>query len=227
MFFLKSKKIRLISFLVLSIICFHYFFNFNNPSLSQKKLIPPPQIKNFTFGFSHQIADNLWIRAIQDLDYCEKKIAQNACLNQGWLYKMLSLIVDLSPDFRMPQTAGPLALTVLISDIEGASKLFDRAVENFPNDWPILYRAAYQAMEEEKNYSKAASLLTRAAQAGGAPWFNSLAGRLYTVEGRRDLAEAVYQDISRDPNMKAAAERLRKTIDSRVSKLPSHNSTQK
>lgn len=193
---------------------FHFYFFKTKPLVENRSLIRPPKIQNFTFGFSEHIADQLWIRSIQDLDFCEKKESETRCRKDSWLYSMLDLIVDLSPHFRKVQAVGPIALTVLISDIEGASKLFDRAVANFPNDWPILYRASYQAMEEEKDYDKAAKLLIRAAQNGGPPWFYSLAGRLYTKEGRIDLAEVVYQDVKKDPTLGEFAERIRKTIDS-------------
>ncbi len=178
--------------------------------------IPPPQIVHFTFGFSEQIADQFWLRSIQDFDYCEQQIAENTCRNQSWLYQMLDLITELSPNFRMPHAAGPLALTVIISDIEGASKLFDKAVKNFPNDWPILYRAAYQAIIEEKNKEKAAKLLFQAAKNGAPDWTYVLAGRLYSESGAKELGEKIYEEINQDPNMKVVAERLRKRLDGKT-----------
>ncbi|MEK6775216.1 MAG: hypothetical protein AABY64_14845 [Bdellovibrionota bacterium] len=175
--------------------------------------LPPPHITHFTFGFAEQMADQFWVRVIQDFDYCEQKIAENTCRNQGWLYQMLDLITDLSPNFRMPHATGPLALTVIISDIEGASKLFDKAVKNFPKDWPILYRAAYQALSEEKNKEKAADLLYRAAKYGAPSWAYTLAGRLYSEAGAQELGERIYQEIDQDPNMKDIAKRLRGRLD--------------
>lgn len=187
--------------------------------------LPPPPITHLTFGFSQQIADQFWLRAIQDFDYCEKKIAENTCRNQGWLYQMLDLITELAPDFRMPHAAGPLALTVIISDIEGASKLFDKAVQNFPTDWPILYRAAYQALLEEKNKEKAAKLLYQAAKNGAPDWVYALAGRLYSEAGEKELGERIYAEISQDPNLKNVAERLRQRLDGK--KVPTLRELQK
>lgn len=185
----------------------------NDFHLISEANLPPPQITHFTFGFADQIADQFWVRAIQDFDYCEQKIAENTCRNQGWLYQILDLVTELSPHFRMPHATGPLALTVLISDIEGASKLFDKAVKNFPEDWRILYRAAYQAMLEEKNKEKAAGLLYRAAKYGAPNWVYVLAGRLYSEAGEKELGERIFQEINQDPNMKTVAERLRKRLD--------------
>ncbi len=213
--FYKSKIVWALFFCGV-IFIFHSYFTRRTTITSPKSLIYPIAFRNFTFGFSEQTADTLWIRSLQDFDFCEQKIAENVCRGQGWLFQMLNLVIELSPHFRIPNAVGPLALSVIVSDIQGASMLFDKSVVNFPKDVNILYRAAYHAMEEEKNYAKAADLMQRAAQNGGPPWFYALAGRLYTKEGRKDLAETVYKDISQDPNLKEAAERLRRTIDSRA-----------
>jgi hypothetical protein len=95
----------------------------------------------------------------------------------------------------MPFATGAVALSVIITDVEGASKIFDKAVRTFPKDWPILYRAAYHALFEEKNKEKAARLLIASAEAGGGEWFYSLAQRLYLEEGQRELAMRLYEDL--------------------------------
>lgn len=41
-------------------------------AFSRPLFAPPEQIKYFTFGYSETLADSLWIRVIQDIDYCEK-----------------------------------------------------------------------------------------------------------------------------------------------------------
>ena len=156
---------------------------------------PPPALHHFAFGYSQPIADSLWIRAIQDFDFCESKIDENLCKGRSWLYEMLDTITNLSPPFYMPFLVGPLALTVLISDIEGASRLFDKAVLAFPNDWKILFRAAYQALYEEKNDSKAAELMFRAAKNGAPEWAFALATRLYTRSGHEEMAFRMFKDL--------------------------------
>lgn len=172
--------------------------------LAQRALIaPPPHIESFTFGHREVMADSLWIRTIQDFDYCEVKdeIDNTACKGNGWLYHMLDAVTNLSPRFRMPFATGGLALTVIISDYAGASKFFDKAVLAFPKDWHILYRASYHALYEEKDGPKAAKLLIQAAQNGGTQWMYSLASRLYTDNGQKELGLALYKDLKADPNM--------------------------
>jgi len=162
---------------------------------SRELLAPPSDIHYFTFGHREILADFFWIRSIQDFDYCEKKLAEQLCKGNSWLYQMLDVITDLSPYFRMAYSAGSMALTVIISDIEGASKFFDKAVVHFPSDWRILYRAAYHAIYEEKDQAKAASLVERAAKNGAPDWVNALAGRLYSEAGKTELAERLAQEL--------------------------------
>lgn len=187
------------------------------PAMQQKKIkhliAPPPMLEHFHFGFNEPLADSLWIRSIQDFDYCEDQLAKNLCKGNGWLYKMLDAVTTLSPHFRMPYATGPLALSVIISDIEGATKLFDKAVIAFPNDWPILYRAGYHAMAEEKNNQKAADLLIRAAKNGGGEWFNSLAARLLVNAGKKDLAMRLYEDLKQQGYEEGTLKRIKDRLD--------------
>src|SRR5688572_4310999 len=58
--------------------------------------LTPPELKHFTFGYNEAIADSLWIRAIQDFDFCNQKINEQDCVGQSWLYHMLDQITELS-----------------------------------------------------------------------------------------------------------------------------------
>lgn len=179
-----------------------------------RHLIPPPQgIQHLTFGLKEQTADGLWIRAIQDFDYCEQKIDKVNCQSQGWLWKMLDLITDIAPQFRIVYATGTLALSVIVSDIGGASKLFDKAVKIFPNDWPILYRAAYHALYEENDKEKAARLLILTAQNGGPQWTYSLAGKLYSQAGRLELTEKLIEDLKAQNAPESLIEHMTKRLD--------------
>lgn len=174
---------------------------------SQKFLAPPPEgIEYMHFGFRESLADSLWLRWIQDGDYCQTYLAPvqpvKAILNeedklvanprhricdQSWGFKMLDAITKLAPAFKMPYEAGAITLSVLVEDYQGASVIFDRAVAQFPNDWILLYRAAYHYLYDRNDYAKAASLLDRAAEAGAPQWVRSLAARLYSRTGQIEL----------------------------------------
>ena len=158
---------------------------------------PPSSLVHFTCGYREIMADLFWIRSIQDFDYCEKSLSKNLCKGNGWLYQTLDLTTELSPQFRMVYSAGAMALTIVISDIEGASKLFDKATTRFPTDWIILYKAAYHALYEEKNQGKAAKLMEQAARNGAPDWVYMLSTRLYTEAGQRELGERLLAEMER------------------------------
>lgn len=177
-------------------------------------IAPPPMIERMTFGYGDAIADLLWIRAVQDFDYCDQQVGENICRNNSWLFQMLDAITTLSPQFRMPYAAGALALTVIITDIDGATTIFDKGVKEFPKDWPILYRAAYHYMYEVKDNKRAAELLIQAGKNGAPPWVFTLAGRLYSDAGSLELAEAVLQDMIATEQDPTLISRLREKIQS-------------
>jgi tetratricopeptide (TPR) repeat protein len=174
---------------------------------------PPAGIQHFTFGHREVTADILWVRAIQDFDYCDQQIARNLCIGKGWLYQMLNAITDLSPKFRMPYATGAVALSVMVSDIDGAARIFDKGVENFPTDWPILYRAGYHYLYEVKDKKKAADLFIRAARNGAPPWVYSLAGGLYNESNQRAIAEKILQEMIKTEVDPAIIKRLSEKLE--------------
>lgn len=216
---LKSPGSLLLGLFSLGLI---FLSQINTPkSLLQLKapIAPPLNIERFAFGFNEVIADSLWIRSIQDFDFCEQQIASNVCKNNSWLYLMLDAITNLSPNFRMPYATGSLALTIIISDIDGATKIFDKGVKAFPNDWPILYRAAYHYLYEVKDKKRAAELLIQAGKNGAPPWVFSLAGRLYSDAGSLDLAESLLQQMIQENQDPDVIKRLQNKINSMKSSL--------
>ena len=188
------------------------FYKVPQIDYKQKLISPPQKLEYFSFGFQASLADSLWIRAIQDFDYCENSLAKHHCEGNGWLFHMLDTITNLAPDYQIVYRTGALALTVLVSDYQGASKIFDKGVILYPSDEHLLYRAAYHALLEEKNSPKAASLLIQAARAGGNPWFYSLAARLYSDSGKKDLAMALYKDLEKSNADKAVLKRMREKL---------------
>lgn len=172
-------------------------------------LYPPKYMKLFSFGYADYYADILWLRLIQDIDFCEK--GKRKC-SEAWAYKMLNTITDLSPKFRSAYASGSLALSVLVDDIKGASKIFRKAVKAFPDDWQILYISAYHFLLEEKNNALAAPLLQKAARLGGPPWLYSLASKLYKKENALLLGivslEAYLKTLKTKKNIKKVKKRL-------------------
>lgn len=213
---LCASKIPRLCLGIFALTCiFCSLFQWKSIEKARRDLIAPPRGgEHFSFGYNEAIADVLWIRSIQDFDFCEKTISENVCINNSWLFQMLDAVTNLSPHFRIPYAAGGLALTVIISDIDGATKLFDKGVKYFPNDWPILYRAAYHYLYEVKDKKRAAELLIQAGQNGAPPWVFALAGRLYSDSGNLELAESLLQEMIQNKQDPALIKRLQDKINS-------------
>ncbi len=176
---------------------------------------PPPGLKYFAFGFNEALGDCLWLRYIQDLEKCNLQGKQGetkpACA-KGWSFQMLDQITDLAPRFRMPYAVGPVTLSVLVDDYDGAAVLFEKAIKAFPDDWPILYRAAYFYLHDKKDERKAASLLLAAHERGGPYWLPMLASKLYSHTGQLELGittlEAYLKQVGVEDVKKVIKERL-------------------
>lgn len=194
--------------------------NFDTQKIREREVyVAPPQgILHFTFGNKDAIADLLWVRAIQDFDYCERTLSQGVCKANGWLSQVLLLIAELSPHFRMPMATGVIALDVLVGDPKGAGKLVQKGVANFPNDWPILYRGAYHYIFEEDRPEVAADYLRRAGQNGAPPWVYSLAGKLYEKAGKMELGWALLKELEDSHTDPRIIDRLRQRLESNPAK---------
>lgn len=204
-------------FIFISFFCLSWFRLSQNSKMNNRmggveKFIPPPyNIELLTFGFQDITSDMLWLKFIQHIDYCyETKDCE-----MGWGYRMLLAMHELTPKFRIPMAVGPMALNVMNDDFEGASILFRKAVESFPNDWKILYRAAYHFMSDGKDPELAAHLLIRASENGGEPWFKGLAARLYEKEGRKEVAIAALEDYKKSQT----DSKIIQGIDERIAKI--------
>ena len=163
----------------------------------------PSELQHFSFGQRLLLSDLGWLRSIQDFDFCEKTGQQKKCREQGWLYQMLETVTELDPRYVAPVSFGGLALSVVLSDISGASRIFDKGVERFPRNWVIAYKAAYHALYEEKNTSKAAALMEKAARNGAPDWVYALAARLYTRAGEAEFSRRLLQDLLDNPSIPA------------------------
>ena len=193
------------------------FVSFQFPkkqSVDERRIAPPPLLEHYTFGAKYQMSNVIWIRSLQDFDYCESEIAERTCKGQSWLFKMLQTVTNLDDRFRPAYYYGSLALTIIISDYEGASKMLDKGASLFPKDWQLQYLAAYHAMFEEKDNVKAAERFKQAADHGAPAWLYARATALYTEAGQKDMAKLLYENLKES----IKDEKLLQRIEEKISK---------
>lgn len=171
------------------------------------------------------MADSIWLRLIQDFDYCEKKTFVQVGLvpcERSWVFQNLLLITDLDPRFKMPYTLGGVVLSVLVNDRSGASEIFRRGLKQYPDDWALAYRAGYHFMYEEQDPITAAKYFTQAAKNGGPSWLRSLSARLYEKGGDKEVAVTILSDLLRQAE-EAENEILATELKKRLSKIQSES----
>lgn len=174
---------------------------------------PPPIIKNMSLGLNIQMADSFWLRAVQDFDFCDQKINSTECKGKSWLFQVLDLTTDLDLKFEEAFYFGGLALTIIISDYEGASKIFDKGLLEFPNNWQLNYAAGYHSMIEEKDFVKAAQRYNTAAKYGAPDWVRILAGTLAAKGGDISFAEKVIEQMIELNDEPRYIKRLKEKLD--------------
>lgn len=179
-------------------------------------LPPPPSVENLVGGYREVFADVFWLRLIQDADHCDKPVARGELCRteKGWVYQMLDAITKLAPKFMAPYGHGATILSVLVGDQEGARLIFERGLNEFPNDWQLQYRAAYHTMEKLGDTKTAAELLLKAAKNGAPAWVYSLSAKLYTKEGQAVLAKSILEGVLAEGVSDSRwADRLRARLD--------------
>lgn len=164
---------------------------------SKPMLIPPTQVEHFTFGHPDLIADLLWIRAVQSMDYCGSTFAiehhptdsdnpQQLC-NKGWLFHMLDAATRVAPRYRIIYSRGAINLSVVVNDREGAEEIFKRGTEVFPTDWIIHYQAGFHQMFDMNNPAGAAEHLRLAGKYGAPNWLTLLAAKMFSEAGQTEF----------------------------------------
>lgn len=196
----------------------------------KQRLYPPLGLTSFNLGYNDILADMLWIRVIQDIDYCENASAEKSYntgisaeealaatvkpsrCNRGWVFQYLNLVTDLAPRFRSVYYIGASSLAVGVDDKEGAKILIEKGIKNFPREWRLSYLGSYIYLFEFQQPERAADLLMQASQYGGPNWLPILASRLYSNTGRKALGRSVLIEYLKTNPGGKAEERARQRL---------------
>ncbi len=202
-----------------------YSFN-RDTSLTTKSLVAPPEsIKYFTFGFNEVVADTLWLRVLQDLDYCAAKLPAeqryqpgqtqevNGQCEEGWVYHMLDRVTDISPDFYIAYKIGLSALNILVGDKTGAELLLQKARHRYPKDWNLAYVGAYFYLYEKIDLAKAAEHLRIAGENGAPDWVMALSARLYDKSGQLLIGIKMLEEFLQKSTNSEHIERIQKRLE--------------
>lgn len=195
--------------------------------VDKKYLKPPVALKHFTFGYNDFIASVLWIRLLQNFDYCEagkyseedyvepehtekdkvtsiltRPIKPAKC-HKGWVYSMLEVMTEIQPQFHLAYDTGAMFLSIMVDDREGARLIFEKGLKIYKTDWRLAFHAAYHYLWEVQDPARAASLFQSAAELGAPEWVIALSAALYTKVGQAQIAKTILsRALENNPNGK-------------------------
>jgi hypothetical protein len=109
------------------------------------------------FGQKRFYSSLFWISTILEADQEHYK-SRN--LN-SWMFLRFKTISQLEPKFYETYNFGTLYLSIIKDDISGASYLYSKGLEIYPNDFYILKNASFHYYYEAQNYLKANAVLNR------------------------------------------------------------------
>lgn len=205
--------------------------------IDKKYLRPPQELKNFTFGYNDMLASLLWIRLLQNFDYCEggkytgddyvpplesapdklsgiiqRKIKPSRC-HKGWVFSMLDLISEIDPHFHLVYDTGAIFLSIIVDDREGARLIFEKGLKIYPHNWNLNYHAGYHYLWEMQQPVRAAELFDQAARNGAPQWATALSAALYTKAGQAQLAKSILENALRNNPQGMDEDRIKKRLE--------------
>lgn len=108
-------------------------------------------------GHKRLLTDLLWVQTLieSDIEHYSKKDLNN------WLFLRFLTMATLDPLFYQNYLFGGQYLAIVKDDLEGASIIYDRGLERFPEDYKLIYNAGYLNYYEIGNFQKGKELLEK------------------------------------------------------------------
>ncbi|MBY0383656.1 hypothetical protein K2X05_00730 [bacterium] len=229
--FLYLKHLILVFFFLAVSIVLQW--NIKSVQIPPKYLRPPEAMKYFTFGYADFTASVLWIRVLQNFDYCEggkyqesdyvppiadaknklqgvllRKMKEAKC-EKGWVYSMLHIMTEILPRFKTAYEVGAPFLSIIVDDREGARLIFEKGIKLYPNDWQLSFAAGYHYLWEIQDPKRSVQLLKQSLDNGGPEVITSLIAGLYSEVGQAEYAYEILIDALKKDPPKEIRERLK------------------
>jgi tetratricopeptide (TPR) repeat protein len=108
-------------------------------------------------GNKRLLADVIWIFTLleSDLEKYQKKDAGD------WMFLRFQTIANLDPLFYENYLYGGQYLSIVKDDLEGASVIYERGIEKYPNDFALNLNAGFNYYFELGNYEAGLRLLDK------------------------------------------------------------------
>ncbi|EPZ50578.1 hypothetical protein M902_1363 [Bacteriovorax sp. BAL6_X] len=168
-------------------------------------------IKVISFGNYRFISSYYWTKTLLDADVEHVKSGE-----KSWLYYRFKLIADLDRGFYENYLHGGIYLSIIKDDIIGAEIIFNRGLEVFPNDYRLMYNAAFNYHFQLRDYNNSLILYQKIQQSPYATNFIILPRLIKEAKDKKKTKESHIQLLMLQMNKtKDSKEReiLRKKIE--------------
>jgi hypothetical protein len=160
-----------------------------------------PLMRIFSPADPHLLADLLWMRTTY---YFGKHVLSDQ--EYPYLFHMLDLITDLSPDWLNPYFYGAVIFPSEAKAVEEGFYMVEKGLIHHPNSWELWFFKGYYLWKYFNNNIAASEALHTAANKPDAPiYLAKLAATLATKSGEKEIALRFLQESiknTNDPSLK-------------------------
>lgn len=162
-------------------------------------------LKLASLGYTHVVADLVWLRVIQV--FGARHVTQD---DYNWIYHALDVTTTLDPQFAEAYLAGGLALTVMADHVDQSNRILKKGIDANVQDWKIPFFLGFNHFNFMRDYEAAAIYIEMATEIPGhPPWLPLLAARLHVQaqapQVALDFLGRIY-DATSDSGLKAKLE---------------------
>lgn len=165
-------------------------------------------LKIFSLGQTRLLSSILWSETLlrADLKHYENKDLNN------WMFLRLKLITTLDPYFYVAYLYGGVYLSIIKDDLLGASYIYNKGLQNFPDDFDLNFNAAFHFNYEVGDFLKAVPLLEKIKNhPRSTPAIKRVLSRLKAEQGSLDdsylIIRSLYQAAPADSEIQRKYER--------------------
>lgn len=148
--------------------------------------------KYFHLGQKRLISSLYWTATIIESDiqhYNQKDL-------NSWMFLRFDTIAMLEPKFLTNYTFGGPYLSIVKDDLEGASILYKKGIEQYPNNVSLLKNAAFHFFYEARDFKEAKSVYLRIRKIPNInPAFLNALARIESNQGNLDQAFLIIKDV--------------------------------
>lgn len=160
----------------------------------------------FHLGQKRLISSLYWVATILESDHDHYK---GKDLN-SWMFLRFNTISILEPKFYETYAFGGPYLSIVKDDLSGASIIYDKGLEQYPDDYKLLRDAGFHYYFETEDLKKARIIYNKLSlHPKTNPLIISSLARLETESGNKEFAYKIlsskYEEIKHKPNFLTAA----------------------